>query len=217
MTTSTHAGVSRRARCGGRPPLVLLLIATLSACGGAVPDNDLTADAQSDVERDPQLVFWSSLESLCGQAFEGRVTESVPPDPSFEAERLVMHVRSCDLAEIRIPFHVGEDRSRTWVVTPTSAGLRLKHDHRHEDGSEDEVTQYGGDTLGQGAATAQDFLADAVTAGLVPDAATNVWTVEVRPGELFAYALRREGADRRFRVEFDLTQPVDPPPPPWGG
>ena len=58
--------------------------------------------------------------------------------------------RSCDLAEIRIPFHVGEDRSRTWVMTPTSVGLRLKHDHRHEDGSEDEVTQYGGDTRGTG-------------------------------------------------------------------
>ncbi|MDG2282923.1 MAG: hypothetical protein P8L45_07355 [Longimicrobiales bacterium] len=217
MTTSIHARVLRRAGCGARSSLVPLLIATLSACGGAVPDDAPTADARSDRERDPQLVFWSSLESLCGQAFEGRVTESVPPDPSFEAVTLVMHVRSCDLAEIRIPFHVGEDRSRTWVITPTSVGLRLKHDHRHEDGSEDEVTQYGGDTRGQGASMAQDFLADALTASLVPEAATNVWTVEVRPGEVFAYALRREGTDRRFRVEFDLAQPVDSPPPPWGG
>jgi len=128
-----------------------------------------------------------------------------------------MHVRSCDLAEIRIPFHVGPDRSRTWVVTPTSVGLRLKHDHRHEDGSEDAVTQYGGDTRGQGDPVAQDFYADAITASLVPEAVTNVWTLEIRPGELFAYALRREGSDRRFRVEFDLTRPVDVPPPPWGG
>jgi hypothetical protein len=49
-----------------------------------------------------------------------------------------------------------------------------------------------------------------------PAAVTNVWTMEVIPGERFAYALRREGTDRRFRVEFDLTRPVAPPPAPWG-
>lgn len=193
-----------------------LLTAALWACGGTDSQAGSAADGRPDPDSDPQLVFWSHLESLCGQAFEGRVTESVPPDPSFEGVRIVMHVRSCDFAEIRIPFHVGEDRSRTWVITPTAVGLRLKHDHRHEDGTEDEVTQYGGDSRGQGGANAQDFFADAFTAGLVPEAATNVWSLEVRPGESFAYALRREGSDRRFRVEFDLTRPVDAPPPPWG-
>jgi hypothetical protein len=127
-----------------------------------------------------------------------------------------MHVRTCEPGVIRIPFFVGEDRSRTWVLTTTSVGLRLKHDHRHEDGTEDEVTQYGGDTEGRGLATAQDFHADAYTAELVPTAATNIWTLEHHPGELFAYGLRREASDRRFRVEFDLTRPIDTPPPPWG-
>ena len=68
---------------------------------------------------------------------------------------------------------------------------------------------------GRGTAATQDFHADAYTADLVPTAATNIWTVEVHPGETFAYALRREG--RRFRVEFDLTAPIDAPPAPWGG
>jgi hypothetical protein len=205
-------GIRRRERLA-----VCLLTATLWACGGAEPQADAAGDGRADPESDPQLVFWSHLESLCGQAFEGRVTESVPPDPAFDNARMVMHVRSCDLAEIRIPFHVGENRSRTWVVTPTAVGLRLKHDHRHEDGTEDEVTQYGGDSRGQGDANVQDFFADSFTAELVPEAVTNVWTLEVRPGELFVYALRREGSDRRFRVEFDLMRPIDAPPPPWGG
>ncbi|MGB0542663.1 MAG: hypothetical protein ACPGPI_03025 [Longimicrobiales bacterium] len=197
--------------------LVFLCASTLWACGASDSQSERDVDARPPAESDPQLVFWSHLESLCGQAFEGRVTESVPPDPSFEEARLVMHVRSCDLAEIRIPFHVGEDRSRSWVVTPTSVGLRLKHDHRHEDGTEDEITQYGGDSRGQGDAHIQDFFADSFTAQLVPEAAINVWTLEVRPGDVFVYALRREGTDRRFRAEFDLTEPVDAPPPPWGG
>ncbi len=197
-----------------RAPALALLTGCLAwACAG----NEEGAVPEPETEPDAQLVFWEALGELCGQAFEGRVVEDVPPDPSFAERRLVMHVRSCDPGEIRIPFHVGDDRSRTWVVTTTAVGLRLKHDHRHEDGSVDEITQYGGDTLGRGSPEAQDFPADAYTAGLVPAAAANVWTLEVHPARTFVYALRREGTDRAFRVEFDLTRPVDPPPAPWGG
>lgn len=180
--------------------------------------NASTADtAEAAAPATPQDVFWSSLEALCDQAFEGRVVESVPADEAFETQTLVMHVRSCTGDEIRVPFFVGEDRSRTWVFTRTDGGLRLKHDHRHEDGSEDEVTQYGGDTQDAGTAMGQEFHADAFTAELLPASATNVWTVEVDPTRSFAYALRREGTERRFRAEFDLQQPIDTPLPPWGG
>ena len=128
-----------------------------------------------------------------------------------------MHVRNCGPHEIRIPLHVGTDRSRTWVITRSDSGLRLKHDHRHEDGAEDRITQYGGDTRDAGLETRQEFYADSLTAALIPAARTNVWTIELVQREgLFAYALRREGTDRRFRVEFDLSRPVAAPPAPWG-
>lgn len=163
-----------------------------------------------------QKEFWERLQSLCGRAFEGKLTHSNPGDSMFARSRVVMHVRSCSPHEIRIPLHVGDDRSRTWVITPTEDGLRLKHDHRHRDGSEDSVTQYGGDTHRAGGPSRQEFHADSLTASLIPAARTNVWTIEIVPGRTFAYGLRREGTDRRFRVEFDLTNAVAAPPPPWG-
>lgn len=164
-----------------------------------------------------QEEFWTRLQALCDRAFEGRVLEAPEGDTTFADTRLVMHVRRCGADEIRVPFHVGDDRSRTWVLTRQPSGLRLKHDHRHEDGSEDEVTQYGGDTAVPGSPERQEFRADAHTAGLIPAARTNVWTVEVHPGRAFVYALRREGTDRRFRIEFDLTKTTEAPPAPWGG
>ncbi|GIK50467.1 MAG: hypothetical protein BroJett013_31640 [Alphaproteobacteria bacterium] len=167
----------------------------------------------------PQDAFMSNLRALCGQSYEGRVVTTDAADASFASERLVMHVRDCSAEEVRIPFNVGEDRSRTWVVTRTESGLRLKHDHRHQDGSEDVLTQYGGDTAGEGSAERQDFPADEhsrqlFTANNIPQSVTNVWAVEVHPGRIFAYELRRP--NRHFRVEFDLTRPVDTPPPSWG-
>lgn len=113
---------------------------------------------------------------------------------------------------VRIPFAVGEDRSRTWVVTRVAHGrLRLKHDHRHADGTEDAVSQYGGETAAPGAATRQDFPADDFSRDLfvrqkLPRSLTNVWALELKPGETFAYELNR--ADRHFRVAFDLRRPL---------
>lgn len=167
-------------------------------------------------ESTPEDRFWSRLSTLCGKAYGGRVVDVSPPDTSFAGKTIIIDVRGCDEREILIPFHVGENRSRTWVITRTDSGLRLKHDHRHADGSEDSVTQYGGDTRDGGSAERQEFYADSLTAALIPAAATNVWTIEKLGDSVFAYALRREGTERRFRVEFDLRKPVPPPPAPWG-
>lgn len=167
----------------------------------------------------PQDQFFANLRALCGQSFEGRVVTTDAADASFASERLVMQVRECSDSEIRVPFHVGDNRSRTWVIARTESGLRLKHDHRHEDGSEDTLTQYGGDTTSEGTNERQEFPADRFSQTLfvtnsIPQSVTNVWAVEVHPGRMFAYELRRP--NRHFRVEFDLAQPVAAPPPPWG-
>ena len=168
----------------------------------------------------PPPDFFADLSSLCGKAYEGRITS--PPaaaDTSFAGKRLVMHVRTCTADTIRVPFHVAGDRSRTWVISRTATGTRLKHDHRHEDGSEDKVTQYGGDSATPIAAVRQEFPADAFTKALLlregnVAGVDNIWAVEIEPGRTFAYELRRPG--RFFRVEFDLARPIAVPPPPWG-
>lgn len=167
----------------------------------------------------PQDAFFTAISAHCGEAFEGRLVTNDAADAEMAAERLVMDVRSCSAGEIRIPFHVGEDRSRTWVLTRTGEGLRLKHDHRHEDGTSDPLTLYGGDTASTGTSLRQEFPADQFSKDLFERegravSVDNIWAIEIS-GEIFAYELRRP--NRHFRVEFDLTAPVGKPPAPWGG
>ena len=168
----------------------------------------------------PQRDFFTDLSSLCGKSFAGRITSPpAPADADFAGKAMVMQVRECSADTIRVPFHLADDHSRTWVITRTGTGLRLKHDHRHKDGSEDKVTQYGGDSVTPVAAARQEFPADLFTRDLLiregnTAGANNVWAVEVIPGRTFAYELRRP--NRFFRVEFDLTKPVTAPPAPWG-
>lgn len=159
----------------------------------------------------PADAFMTNLTALCGKSFEGRVATTDPADADFAGKRLVMKVQDCTDDQVRIPFAVGEDRSRTWVVTRTEDGVRLKHDHRHEDGTEDAVSQYGGDSATPGTAMRQEFPVDQFSKDLfvregLNVSVTNVWAMEVHPGHMFAYELRR--ANRHFRVEFDLSRPI---------
>lgn len=172
----------------------------------------LAACATAPGPAHPQDAFLARLNALCGQSFEGRVVSDDPADADFRANRLVMQVRDCAPDEVGIPFAVGEDRSRRWVITRTDAGLRLKHDHRDEQGVIHGYHMYGGDTAEAGTASRQEFPVDQESidqfiAGGATVSTTNVWAVEVHPGRMFAYELRRpEG--RFMRVEFDLTRPL---------
>ena len=163
--------------------------------------------------------FFNSIAAHCGKAFEGKVTVDNATGPSsFADKKLVMHVRKCNDRELQVPFHVGDDASRTWIITKTGSGLSLKHDHRHKDGSDDVSTMYGGHTLDAGFANMQSFPADQYSKELfvsqgIPQSVGNTWQMYIYP-EQFTYRLIRQG--REFRVDFDLTKPITPPAAPWG-
>ncbi|HEY9092463.1 hypothetical protein [Parasphingorhabdus sp.] len=224
-----------------RPVFAALAAMTLSAVlSGCQPDEAPVAPDPS-----PQDVFFfDRLSKLCGKAYSGQMVSDQAVDADMADRPMIVHVANCSQSEIQIPFHVGPsesegadgawDRSRTWIITRTEdgdkTGLRLKHRHRHEDGSLDSSTNYGGDTASQGTAGRQEFPVDDESIALfkaegLDQSVTNIWAVEVSaPGTddaRFAYELRRPPVSeteegRLFRVEFDLTQPVPAPPPPWG-
>ena len=216
-------------------PIFCAAAAPALALAACAPDADQTEPAETQIAAPPaQDAFFAALSSHCGKAYAGQLVSDDPADAGFVGAAMVMHVRECSETRIAVPFHIqqaGEwDRSRTWLITRTDNGLRLKHDHRHKDGSDDAVTMYGGDTADAGSAAAQDFPVDGFSVEMferegLTASVTNIWTVEVDPAgaELaqFAYQLRRTQAggapeDRLFRVEFDLSQPVDAPPAAWG-
>ena len=165
-------------------------------------------------ETSPSETFWNTLKTHCGKAYEGSLV--LPEeDEAFGGKKLVMHVRACDTNEIKIPFYVGDDKSRTWIITKNEGILSLKHDHRHEDGTEDEVNFYGGTATNSGKEEIQFFPADVATQQMIPGAATNVWWITLDENT-FTYNLKRLGTDRIFKVVMDLTRTVSEPEAPWG-
>lgn len=157
----------------------------------------------------PTADYFYTLQRLCGSEFVGEMTFPIDGQDSFKGKTLIAEFNSCDSDQVRVSFSVGEDRSRTWVFSKftqdsSSAGpqskstrVRLKHDHRHSDGTPDEVTNYGGDSEPTSSSHSLSFPADAFTQKLIPEAATNVWTVSISPDHSeLRYDLTRHGRPR---------------------
>jgi hypothetical protein len=151
--------------------------------------------------------FMAALKSVCGQRFEGGMTFPIDAKHDFAGKRLVAHSATCNDTVVRVPFQVGEDHSRTWVFTRSPLGLQLQHDHRHADGTPDEVTMYGGMASVSGSPLSQSFAADAYTAQLIRAASTNVWTVTLSAdGATLTYHLERDAKPRFTAVLLRVSR-----------
>lgn len=190
-----------------KPYALLLSLSLFAACNGP--------DAQDH--------FTRQLMPLCGQSYAGSVVSTDTVDADWRSEDIIMGPIACETAAIKMPLAVGSDTSRTWVLIPEKRTLTLKHDHRHDDGTADAVSWYGGTAKTAGTASRQEFPVDGYSIDLfkqegLPASVTNTWAMEIRPGDIFAYELSRprtqqqidDSAERGrfFRIEFDLTAPL---------
>ena len=162
--------------------------------------------ASDAVISEQQSQFFDNLQQHCGKTYFGKTIYPDDPGHDFAGKKLEMRVASCSDKEIRIPFKVGEDTSRTWIITKTEKGMLFKHDHRHKDGTPHELTMYGGYANDKGNQLQQSFPADQETYKLVPKGKTNVWTLTLDPeNKQFFYYLERHQKPR-YKAVFDLKQ-----------
>lgn len=195
--------------------LLLLTVSFLFASCSTTPSRNAQETITEEQTKEmAALEFWTQLKSLQGKTFEGQLVNA-PANDDFSGKRLVMHVLYADDEKILIPFNVGDNLSRTWIFTYKNGRIELKHDHRHEDGSSDEVTMYGGTSTNEGTPNMQVFPADQETVDIISYAFPNVWWITV-DSTSYTYNLRRMGTDRHFSVSFDLTTEIEKPEASWG-
>lgn len=193
-------------------PFILLLIFFLSCTENesAQPADDSPAFVQ----------FFNNLAEECGNAYAGAL--QVQPDhiDMFTGtEGMEMHFSECHEDHLKIPFHIENEeegiwnRSRTWILTLHEDGLELRHDHRKPDGTDDDVTMYGGFSVGEGTAFEQRFRSGPRTEDA--DGAFRGWRIIYTPGESYTYGTIWED-EWNIMVQFDLKETIETPPAPWG-
>lgn len=189
--------------------LLFVFVLFLSGCGSddSPPSQGLSPQ---------QEAFWETVSSLCGNAYQGVLADATPFYDSFRVDLIRIHVRSCSDDLIHISLHLDDDHSRNLLLSKADGTLRLKHDHRNRDGSEEAITQYGGDAPQPGLEHRQIFRADAHTASILPHRHDNFWYIHLMDENTLAYGNYWPEAGNSIRMEFDLANPIEPPPTPWG-
>jgi hypothetical protein len=156
-----------------------------------------------------ERAFLNKLASFCGQSFRGQEVYVQPGRESWAGKDLVMHVVVCEENQVHIPFHIDDDHSRTWMFLVEDGRLRFRHDHRHEDGTPEEQTLYGGYSDGSGDEYRQFFPADGYTIELLNDQLNRQWNIMLNEDlSRFTYQLLYHG-EVVFAAEFDLSNPVN--------
>lgn len=155
-----------------------------------------------------ERAFLDNLASICGKSFRGEETYMAPGRESWAEKDFVMHVTVCEDDRVHIPFHLDNDQSRTWMFLMEDKGLRFRHDHRHEDGTPEDQTLYGGYADGTGTEFQQNFPADDYTIELLDDTLGREWRVILDEDmSTFTYQLHYS-SELMFEAQFDLTNPV---------
>ncbi len=180
------------------------VIFLFAACGQATRTTDDEKLALSENEQ----AFLDNLASLCGQSFPGEETYMAEGRESWAEHAFVMHVTVCEDDKVYIPFHVGENQSRTWMFLNEDGRLRFRHDHRYPDGTPEDQTLYGGYADGKGTAYEQYFPKDEYSRELLEGHFGREWHV-VMDEEMtfFSYRLLYDGVVV-FQADFDLTNPL---------
>jgi hypothetical protein len=188
--------------------VLLFCLLFINACRHADISRQDTTYSHHEVLTPEEVAFLENIASICGQSFSGKQTFIQPGRESWEDKNLVMHIARCDPDSIHIPFHLDQDKSRTWLFVIEEQGLRFRHDHRYDDGSPHEVTLYGGYAQKAGSGFIQRFPADDYTCQNFPTSCNALWEVELAEDlNLFIYRLYNFG-ELIFEAEFNLRLPI---------
>ena len=186
------------------PAYLLILSLLVVSCAGD-DGTELTPELPAE---DAQSEFFSNLFSLCGESFAGEATYPDDSDHDLVDTELVVNIATCTSERIELMLYRDSDTwHATWIVEKRNGALHLYHDHIgdkvYEEG-EEPLTGYGGFADERGTETVQYFPADEHTAEILPEAATNVWMMQIDlENGRFVYYLERHD-EPRFRAELTL-------------
>lgn len=191
--------------------LFIISLALLSASCGSPSSkqaDEKSSKSALSISDENSAAFYQKLQSLCGKSFAGQELYMKEGRESWAHLPFKMFVTRCDNQEIHIPFHVGENKSRTWMFIVEDGRLRFRHDHRHEDGTPEDLTLYGGYANDKGTPFRQEFPADDYTVNVHPRSEGSVWVVELADDmSSFNYQLHHHG-ELLFHGKFDLTKEI---------
>ncbi len=188
--------------------LFTFILSIMLACGPAA-EKEKTGIEETIALSGNEKKFFERISTLCGKKFAGEEVFTAEGRESFAGEKMIIHFEKCTEDEIRIPFHIGDDKSRTWLLLVEDGELRFRHDHRDEDGDPEEITMYGGYSDKKGTEYSQFFPPDDYTLDLLERAPGHEWVLTFSEDmKTLTYCLQSKD-NLVFKAKFFIDEPLN--------
>lgn len=178
----------------------ILIFCISSACGSLKPATAIAKPTEDS--------FYQQLQAYCGKKLIGHVLYPAGKEAPFQGMEIWLEVAQCNQKEIRLPIYINRKIYRTLILSQDKTKYILRHENKRPDGSQAEISMYGGQTAGKNDTYLLLFPADDYSRQLLGAELNYAWSLAFNSDKsTLSYMIENDGK-LTLQLDFDLTQQV---------
>jgi hypothetical protein len=152
--------------------------------------------------------FYQQLKMHCGQKLTGVVLYPSGKEAPFQGMPIWLELVACSDKEIRMPIYINQKIYRTLVLSQDKTHYTLRHENKRPDGTQAEISMYGGQTTGKTDNYLLLFPADGYSRQLLGAELNYAWSLGFNSDKsTLSYMIENDGK-LTLQIDFDFNQPV---------
>lgn len=152
-----------------------------------------------------QHSFFDNLQGLCKKKFAGYIVYPAGKEAPFQGKKIWIEVASCSAKEIRIPINIGEKIYRTLILGRNESGVYLQHENKRPDGSQAEISLYGGKALSHQSPFLLVFPADSYSKQLLGSERNSSWSLSISSDKSTLSYIAESDGRLDIQIDFNLS------------
>lgn len=152
--------------------------------------------------------FLENFHHFCKKEFKGSIVYPAGNDAPFKGQLIKVKVIHISPNEIQLPITIGNKIYRILHLKKDANGVWLQHENKKPDGTQAEISLYGGKAINSDKPFLMVFQADAYTKALLGSERNSSWLLAFsNDKQILTYIAQSDGF-LDLQLDFDLTTPV---------
>jgi hypothetical protein len=153
--------------------------------------------------------FYQQLKQHCGQKLNGEVLYPTGKEAPFRGMPIWLELEKCSDKEIRMPININQKIYRTLILSQDKTNFTLRHENKRADGTQAEISMYGGQTADIKDTYLLLFPADGYSRQLLGAELNYAWSLAFNSDKsILSYMIENNGK-LTLQIDFSLTKPLD--------
>jgi hypothetical protein len=150
------------------------------------------------------LSFYKQLRLLCGKRINGMVLYPAGAEAPFRGLEIRLEIAQCSDREIRMPIYIDNKVYRTLIVGQDQTGYTLRHENKRPNGTQADISMYGGHTTDAGTGYLLIFPADGYTKQLMGPELNYVWSLAFNSERTTLSYMAESNGKLNLQLDFNL-------------